>query len=151
MKTNAHIYVMQGADGLVKVGHSRRVHLRLKEVGQVASVAHLTGIKEQAELIERTAHRLLKLAGKGVRGEWFSATVAEAVDAIERAERIASGAELGLDKLPANEDTILHMRVAEEIRVMLDDLRRIEPDLPTRSEMVRRLIVEAHKKAERRK
>ena len=49
------------------------------------------------------------------------------------------------------QDTILHMRIAEEIRTKLDDLRRIEPDLPSRSEMVRRLIEEAHKRAERRK
>jgi metal-responsive CopG/Arc/MetJ family transcriptional regulator len=45
------------------------------------------------------------------------------------------------------QDTILHMRVAEEIRAKLDDLRRAEPDLPSRSEMVRRLIEEAHKQA----
>lgn len=49
------------------------------------------------------------------------------------------------------QDTILHMRIAEEIRAKLDDLRRTEPDLPSRSEMVRRLIEEAHKRAERRK
>lgn len=42
------------------------------------------------------------------------------------------------------QDTILHMRIAEEIRAKLDDLRRIEPDLPSRSEMVRRLIEAAH-------
>ena len=49
------------------------------------------------------------------------------------------------------QDTILNMRVAEEIRAKLDDLRRAEPDLPSRSEMVRRLIEKAHERAERRK
>jgi hypothetical protein len=151
MKTNAKIYVLESADGLVKVGHSRRVDKRIKELGKVVSIAHLTEIKVQAEIIERTAHRLLRLAGKGVRGEWFSATVAEAIEAIERAERIADGAELGLDRAPPPDDTILHMRVAEEIRAKLDDLRRLEPDLPSRSEMVRRLIEKAHGRAEKRK
>ena len=49
------------------------------------------------------------------------------------------------------QDTILHMRIAEEIRAKLDDLRRLDPELPSRSEMVRRLIEEAHKRAEQRK
>ena len=49
------------------------------------------------------------------------------------------------------QDTILHMRIAEEIRLKLDDLRRLEADLPSRSEMVRRLIEDAHKRAERKR
>jgi hypothetical protein len=42
------------------------------------------------------------------------------------------------------QDTFLHMRIAEEVKLMLDDLRKGEPDLPSRSEMVRRLIERAH-------
>jgi preprotein translocase subunit SecA len=49
------------------------------------------------------------------------------------------------------QDTILQMRISEEIRAMLDEIRRAEEDIPTRSEMVRRLIMEAYKKVERRK
>ena len=41
------------------------------------------------------------------------------------------------------QDAILHMRIAGEIVEVLDDLRRKEKDLPTRSEMVRRLIQRA--------
>ena len=44
------------------------------------------------------------------------------------------------------QDAILHMRIAEDVRAMLDELRRQEPDLPSRSEMVRRLIVRATEK-----
>lgn len=40
-------------------------------------------------------------------------------------------------------DTFLHMRIAPYDVESLDDLRRKEPDLPTRSEMVRRLIARA--------
>lgn len=98
LKTNAKIYVLQGSDGLVKVGHSVNVERRAKQIGGVA-IAHQTHVKEQAEVIERTAHRLLRLAGKGVRSEWFSATVAEAIDAIRRAERIANGLELDLARI----------------------------------------------------
>lgn len=96
MNTNARIYVLRGEDGLVKVGHSVNVERRAKQIGGVAGIAHVTEVKEQVELIERTAHRLLRLAGKKVRGEWFSATLKEAVAAIELAERIANGIELPL-------------------------------------------------------
>lgn len=40
-------------------------------------------------------------------------------------------------------DQVLQMRLSAEIKKMLDDLRRAEPDLPTRSEMIRRLIARA--------
>ncbi len=46
--------------------------------------------------------------------------------------------------LPAmTQDSILHMRVSEDVKALLDDLRKLEPDLPSRSEMVRRLIERA--------
>lgn len=43
---------------------------------------------------------------------------------------------------------ILHMRISAEHMAWLDDLRRVEPDLPARSEMVRRLIERARKESE---
>ena len=41
------------------------------------------------------------------------------------------------------QDTFLNMRIAPEIKEILDELRKLEKDLPSRSEMVRRLIVRA--------
>lgn len=41
------------------------------------------------------------------------------------------------------QDSILHMRVSEAVKALLDDLRKQEQDLPSRSEMVRRLIERA--------
>lgn len=49
-------------------------------------------------------------------------------------------------------DAILHMRLEVDLKQAIDDLRRAEPDLPNRSEMVRRLIsraAEALRKAKR--
>jgi hypothetical protein len=40
------------------------------------------------------------------------------------------------------------MRVATDVKLKLDDLRKEEPDLPSQAEMVRRLIERAHKKTE---
>ena len=46
---------------------------------------------------------------------------------------------------------ILHMRIKPELMLTLDDLRKNEPDLPSRSEMVRRLIERADKRARGKK
>lgn len=42
------------------------------------------------------------------------------------------------------QDTLFQMRIAEHIVGQIDDLRRAEKDIPSRSEMVRRLIERAH-------
>jgi hypothetical protein len=41
------------------------------------------------------------------------------------------------------QDTFLNMRIAPETEEILDELRKLEKDLPSRSEMVRRLFVRA--------
>jgi hypothetical protein len=38
---------------------------------------------------------------------------------------------------------ILHMRISADLRDGIDELRRREPDLPSKSEMVRRLVMRA--------
>lgn len=48
-----------------------------------------------------------------------------------------------VDDAGMGKDAILHMRLEEAEKSALDDLRRAEPDLPSRSEMVRRLIQRA--------
>jgi len=49
------------------------------------------------------------------------------------------------------QNTLLQMRIADEIVEKLDDLRRLEKDIPSRSEMVRRLIERAHETGRKRK
>jgi hypothetical protein len=41
------------------------------------------------------------------------------------------------------QDSTMQLRIATKYRGMLDDLRRQEPDIPSRSEMIRRLIERA--------
>jgi len=142
MRANAKIYILHGDNGLVKVGHSTRVEKRIKEIRGVAGIAHLTEIKANAELIERTAHRLLKLAGKHVKDEWFSATVAEALEAIERAERIAEGLELGLDRMPPKPATGHHVTLylSSETIERIDRCRRMLPAMVTRTAFINAAI-----------
>lgn len=84
MKTNAKVYVMRAADGRVKLGHSRNPERRAQELGCV-ELAYSTQTIVEAERVERLAHRVLALHGEHCRGEWFEATVENAIFAIETA------------------------------------------------------------------
>ncbi len=147
MKMNAHIYVMQADDGTLKLGHSRNPTERAKQIGRPVVIVHQTDVIEHAERIERLAHRVLALHGRHIRGEWFEATLDAAIAAIETAIRQAEGQELALGKSlsPLFGAEIIHMKVTPELIRALDNLRRAEPDLPSRSEMVRRLVERAEK------
>ncbi len=48
-------------------------------------------------------------------------------------------------------DKILQMRLSAQIKADLDELRRREKDIPTRSEMIRRLISRAIAEATRKR
>jgi hypothetical protein len=48
------------------------------------------------------------------------------------------------------QDAILHMRVSGELKARIDLLRKAEPDLPSRSEMVRRLVDRACERPRKR-
>jgi hypothetical protein len=48
------------------------------------------------------------------------------------------------------QDAILQMRISADLVVQLDELRRHESDIPTRSETVRRLIARAAEAEQKR-
>lgn len=79
-----------------KVGHSmeppqRAIDLSWKR--KPLKIVHTSNVSAQACKVEKTAHRLLTLAGKHIDAEWFSASIDECIEAIERAERIVAGLE----------------------------------------------------------
>lgn len=153
MKTNAKIYVMKAHDGTIKLGHSVDPIRRSRQIGKMVSVVHQTDIIEHVEKIERLAHRVLALHGKHLRGEWFEARIEDAILAIDIATRQAEnelhlGGRLGK---PAEMTSAIPVRIADNIVTALDDLRRLEADIPSRSEMIRRLIDRAHASTKRSK
>ena len=83
MRTNARIYVMQADDGTIKLGHSKDPERGRKELDVPVTIVHQTDVVEQAERIERLAHRVLALHGGHIRGEWFKATIDAAISAID--------------------------------------------------------------------
>lgn len=98
-----HVYVMEGEHGTVKVGHSKNPDVRLYALdssGRRLKLVYQTGPREDAQRVERLAHRLLKHVK--VHGETFRISVADAKAAIERATRMVDGHEPMLPKtLPA--------------------------------------------------
>jgi hypothetical protein len=82
--------------GRRKIGHSNKPSRRRMEIAgrrKLLRVVHTSVYSPVANKIEKTAHRLLKLAGKHVEYEWFSASLDECIEAIARAERIVAGLE----------------------------------------------------------
>lgn len=133
MKTNAHIYVMRANDGTLKLGHSRNPESRAKQIGRPVEVVHQTDVIEQVERIERLAHRVLALHGRHIKGEWFEATLEQAILAIEVATKQAEGQEfalgavLGRPDLPARREApVISLRIPIGIKTVLATLAKRE-------------------------
>lgn len=159
MKTNAKVYVMVDSEGRIKLGHSVNPTARSKQMPRPVTLVHETDVIEQAERVERLAHRILALHGTHLRGEWFEASLEDALQAIEIAIRQAEQEELALGgrldgradiETSAQKYPLFNFRADPETLEALDKLRRDEPDIPTRSEMARRIIKRACDKAERK-
>lgn len=149
MKRDAYVYVMKHADNLVKVGHSKKPEFRMKIVGGT-DLLFTSELIDEVERVERTAHRLLKLSGKHVRGEYFRVSVHEAIAAIERARSIVDGRELPLEKaMPVKREKSYHfvgsyVRISAEAARILDAMA--EAENRSRSNMIETLILRTSRK-----
>lgn len=85
------VYVI-GADRTdfpVKVGYSRKPESRLSSLQMgIWFYIHILGMRyvesePQARKVEKEAHKILSASGKALLGEWFDASPAKAVEAIE--------------------------------------------------------------------
>lgn len=81
-----HVYVLSAASGLVKIGASHAPKKRAWSVSSQAGQGRVTleatfSRPRDALLVERTAH--WRLREQWDEGEWFKATVAEAIAAVE--------------------------------------------------------------------
>ncbi len=129
MRTNARIYVMRAEDGSLKLGHSKKPAARARQIGRPVEVVHQTDVLEHVEKIERLAHRVLALHGRHIRGEWFEASLDQAIAAIQTAVRQAEGSELVLvarlgrpDLPPKPNRDLLSMRLPPDLKAELQKL-----------------------------
>lgn len=121
MHKTARVYIMEAEDGSLKVGHSARPELRLKEIKERGPlrIVHLCDESDNADRIERLAHKLLALAGRRIKGEWFAATIEECAASIDHAGRIIAGLEPAPDFPPGGKASRLDMRITSELREAL--------------------------------
>ena len=92
------VYVIVGVEPtLLKIGNSTDPHKRAyaltRELGFECKVLYTTGELPDCAAVERVAHILLLGDRKLVIGEWFAVNLDEAMSAIEKAIRVASGKE----------------------------------------------------------
>lgn len=142
------VYVMSTTTpNVVKVGFSCAPEARLGELRAMGAVAllHASQIHEDARAIEQSAHRLLALAKRRVSGELFRASLDDAVEAIERAERIANGLELPLDAVTPAPFKQVNVRLDEATIAIIHELRRCAPPpIPSISDVIRSAIEEMY-------
>ena len=141
----SRVYVMTGAErpSAVKIGYSRDPHSRTKSIYRCGAMqVHFMGeLSTHGPTIERMAHHFLfakDIPHEG--GDWFTASVHTAIEAVQYAYQAASGVVPAPPRRKRLMSSMLHVRLSDEEDRMLRALRRSEPDVPTRSEMMRRLI-----------
>lgn len=147
MKTNAFIYVMKGREGRIKLGHSVDPVRRAYDVGETVEIAYVSPRIEEAERVERRAHRILALTHKHVRGDWFIAPVEAAKQAIEIAQRQVDAIELPLaGKLGNGKErmTPIPVRLPRSTVQLIDEEKAKSGGAITqRATMIRLLVGEA--------
>ena len=146
-----YVYVMKG-NRACKVGYTGRLDVRLKEV---AANPTLKGESPEyffmlatgnAKAVERHAHYLLWESH--VKGEWFNIDAESAAYAVLDAQRAIDAGEVTPKFRARGCVETVQMRMAAGDIERLDTLRKTETDLPSRSEMVRRLISRGASNAE---
>jgi hypothetical protein len=146
---------MVDSEGRIKLGHSVNPAARSKQMPRAVTVVHETDVIEQAERVERLAHRILALHGTHLRGEWFEASIDDALHAIEIAIRQAEQEELALGgRLDGRADieisvyTPISVRLSDENRAWL--VRKADEEDRSLNNMINR-IIEAAREADKRK
>lgn len=148
------LYVMVRDDGAIKIGRSINPAKRRNQLGSRMKLVYESGVIADIKVVERRAHEVMCLKGEQLWGEWFRGAPEAAIEAIETAQKQHAGAELELvgrykpnKKGPIGERKVFSVRdPGGRLRKKLDILRRRESDLPSRAEMLRRLVVREKEK-----
>lgn len=139
MKKNAHVYVISSSVGNVKIGMSidpegRRDALQAN-TGVALRLVSQTKRLDHAQLVERTAHKLL--ASKRMFGEWFDVTPDEAIAAVQNAiDLVDSGAAVSHPRLQLN------VRIDADLHQAIEEVRKLSSPIPTVTEVIRRAVLE---------
>lgn len=148
------IYVMQSEAGFVKIGVSNDPQRRLIEITQQqpfgAKIAHVTADDDcSAFAVERVAHSLLFAFRK--RGEWFDATVEQAIDAIRLARERLKNQDNGLAIRCAKPHRVKKLAYLTDEQAAWISEYRFSRRIQSENEAIRQLITIGLETAARRK
>jgi hypothetical protein len=144
----SYLYVvLRPSDGARKVGQSINPVSRLTFINWVEGggcrLEHAVECPtDHINDAEKHAHALLWDAR--IKGEWFAVKQETARAAVDAAIAVAVAGEPPQRPPPHGRTERFEMRVDKEMMDALDFLRAQETDLPTRAEMVRRMVDRKH-------
>lgn len=142
MRTS-RVYVLKSVGGLFKVGNAQDVAARAAVLGvQPSGIVYSTGPILEAIRVELCAHRLMRGAGMHATAEWFQGECGAVVGCVKQALDIIGGLQLPLDYFDRADRQTRHITGPIDAGTLraLDAARMLEPDVPTRAEMQRRVL-----------
>lgn len=137
------VYVIQSDAGPVKIGVSGDPEYRLRQlIGSQPFAAKIVHCVSEPSLpayqIEAVAHSLL--ASFHRRGEWFDVTPEQAAEAIQSAIDLINEGDLTSLEKSSKQSARLQMVISPEEIAHIDNWRRHQTPLPSRSEAIRQLV-----------
>lgn len=143
-----YLYVIRSPSGLRKVGSSIAPLARARQLSTINTIdeAGTFTLEYQRECpdpavdAEKHAQALLAPARVRLKREYFQVGLEMATAAVDAAIDAASAGEPLMKPPPSGRTERFEMRVSDKMIEQLDCLRRLESDMPTRSEMLRRLV-----------
>lgn len=142
--TDALVYAVKSEKGPIKIGMSRNVNVRVEALSGgpygACNPFHTVSPPEgcSAFLIERITHRLLSDAR--ISGEWFDTSEKQAIEALAEATRIAADSDEASARAEAFMENRIQFVADDDFLKTVDGWRREQPDIPSRSEAIRRLV-----------
>lgn len=117
---NRFIYVAACSAGPVKIGITNNPRQRIEAIRNASpflvELAHSSAVDGDAAAVERQSHDILQ--AHRLSGEWFSATVSDAIDAIKQAAS-ACNAKLLDDPPPTASQTLITIRLTPSEKAAL--------------------------------
>jgi Meiotically up-regulated gene 113 len=144
LNTEQAVYLMKRRDGAVKVGiscspKSRRGQLE-SELGINISIDSIWAVDGIARDVERRAHRILRQ--DQIQGEWFGVEIPDAVSAVMQAASELGLAITKVESFSSDDTEPMTIRLPRDVIRAIDEARRQEDPIPTRTDIVRHAVID---------
>jgi len=158
--TQFYLYAFGEKGGPIKVGQSKHPAQRATEIKTSKRGRSLSGSNPEfhhaiafdsvssAKAAERAAHAALDRSRiRFHRSEWFSADLGTVADVMDGVAVKYGGCKVAPIPAALPRPIPLNMALGADVLHLVDEWRRIQPDIPPRAEAVRRLVLEGVERA----